>query len=124
MALDGSWGTATDFYSDRAIADAIANCKRMSGLPLGCGARWTIVNAGWSLGIRCGRTTIIVAEPTLADARKAALRQEVELRRHYQPNMPPCISVVIVDPRGVAWDRLPTAVQDRQQPVETAQGGR
>ena len=100
MAPDGSWGTATDSRVNRAIFLAIENCKAMSGAALGCGAYITTVRGGWSLGIRCGRENIVVAEKTLGDAEQAATRREAELRRLYVPDMPSCRRVVTVDTSG------------------------
>lgn len=54
IAPDGSWGAATSFSINRAIAFAIANCK----IAIGCGAIFTSIQAGWSLGIRCGHENI------------------------------------------------------------------
>ena len=100
MAPDGSWGVATETFINRAIARAIDNCKAMSGTELGCGAYFTSIRAGWSLGICCGRENIVVGEKFLADAERRALRREAELRAHYAPNMPDCVRVVTVDPNG------------------------
>src|SRR6201999_3034282 len=93
-------GSATEPTISRAIARAIANCKAMSGAELGCGASFTSIRAGWSLGIRCGRENIIVADKDLAEAERRALRREAELRTHYVPQMPACIRVVTIDPNG------------------------
>ena len=95
-----AWGAATEPFINQAIARAIANCKAMSGPELGCGAYLTSIRAGWSLGIRCGRENIIVAEKGLAEAEHRALRREVELRTHYVPDMPACFRVVTIDPSG------------------------
>lgn len=100
MAPDGAWGTATDPRVNRAIHLAIVNCKIMSGAELGCGAYLTTVRGGWSLGIRCGRENIIVADRNLIDAERRAHRRESELRERYVPGMPPCARVVTVDPNG------------------------
>jgi hypothetical protein len=100
MAPDGSWGAATSFSIHRAIAFAIANCKIEHQRELGCGAFFTSIQAGWSLGIRCGRETIVVAEKTLAGAEQAAARREAELRQLYSHGLPPCRRVVTVDPNG------------------------
>jgi len=99
MAPDGSWGAATGPIN-RAIAFAIANCKIAYQRKIGCGAAFTSIRTGWSLGIQCGRETIVVAEKTLADAERAATRREAELRQLYVPDMPPCRRVVTVDPNG------------------------
>jgi hypothetical protein len=100
MAPDGAWGTATDPQVNRAIFLAISNCKAMSGMELGCGAYLTTVRGGWSLGIRCGRENIIVADRDLAEAERRARNREAELRERYVPTMPPCARVVTVDPNG------------------------
>ena len=100
MAPDGAWGVATEPALSRAIAGAIRNCRAKSGANLGCGAHFSTVRAGWSLGIRCGRENIIVAENALADAERSASRREVDLRTNYVPDMPPCTRVVTVDPSG------------------------
>ena len=82
--FDDAWGAATDPAINRAIARAIANCKAMSGAELGCGGYFTSIRAGWSLGIRCGREIIIVADKDLAEAERRASRREAELRTHYR----------------------------------------
>jgi hypothetical protein len=98
--FDEAWGAATDTAINRAIARAIATCKAISGAKLGCGAYFTSIRAGWSLGIRCGRDTIIVADNDLVEAERRAARREAELRTHYQTEMPACVRVVTIDPAG------------------------
>jgi hypothetical protein len=105
MAPDGSWGVATDEWISSAIARAVAACKKMSQAELGCGAAFKAVQAGWSLGIRCGEENIIVAEMTLGSAEQAAINRETYLRQSYVPHMPLCKRVVTVDPRGVIVDK-------------------
>src|SRR4051794_22790014 len=61
LASDGSWGTATDSDTGFAIAAAIRNCRAMSRQVNSCGAKFTTVFKGWSLGVLCGGETIIVA---------------------------------------------------------------
>lgn len=100
MAPDGVWGTATDPRVNRAIYLAIRNCKAKSKVELGCGAYQTTVRGGWSLGIRCGRENIIVADRDLAEAERRARNREAVLRESYVPNMPPCVRVVTIDPNG------------------------
>jgi hypothetical protein len=95
-----AWGSATEPGINRAIARPIANCKAMSGTQLGCGASFTTTRAGWSLGLRCGGETIIVADRNLAEAERAALRRETELRTLYARDMPACVRVVTIDPSG------------------------
>lgn len=100
MAPDGSWGVGTDISIGRAIARAVGNCKVMSRAEIGCGAYFTSIRAGWSLGIACGSQNVIVAENSLAEAEQAAVDRIVELRQLYAPDMPPCIRTVTVDRRG------------------------
>ena len=50
MAPDGSWGAATNFSVNRAIATAITNCKAAYQREIGCGAIITTIRAGWSSG--------------------------------------------------------------------------
>ena len=100
MAPDGSWGAATDFFISRAIADAIAMCRRTSGQQLGCGAAFRSIRAGWSLGIRCGQENILVADHDLEDAERTARERELKLRYVYAAELGPCRRVVTVNPEG------------------------
>jgi Rap1a immunity proteins len=101
MAFDGAWGVGVDPSINRAIATAIANCKAMSGANLGCGAQMTTVRAGWSVGFRCGRHNILVADRDFAEVQRIAFNREQELRDRYDPAMPPCVRVVMVSPGGM-----------------------
>jgi len=121
IAPDGTWGVATEPFIGRAIANAIADCKKKYQAKIGCGSRITSVRGGWSLGKRCGDRSIFVAEESLAKAEQAATDRETELRQLYAPDMPPCVRVMAVDPKGdvVAADvadllRLATQRQDVQ----------
>ena len=100
MAPNGSWGAATDDTIGVAIAAAIARCNGRHDRSIGCGASYTTIGAGWSLGIRCGERNILVSEKTLVEAEQAAIDREIELRRLFASEMPPCVRVVSVDPSG------------------------
>jgi hypothetical protein len=100
MASNGSWGAATDDTFGAALAAAIAHCNRRFREAIGCGALQTTMRAGWSFGIRCGDKNILVAEKTLREAEQAAIDREIELRRQYGLDLPPCVRVVSVDPSG------------------------
>ena len=100
MAPDGSWGAATDLFINRAIAEAIRVCRGMSGKQLGCGAVPTSVQAGWSLGIRCGNENILVADRELENAEHIARERELELRYSHEQQLGPCRRVVTVNPAG------------------------
>ena len=107
MSPTGSWGAATAPSTNQAITGAIANCKAMSQTRIGCGTSFTTIQAGWSLGIRCGLENIIVAAKTLADAEQAAIRREIELRQLYVSDLPSCRRMVTVDPEGAAIPSYP-----------------
>jgi len=100
MAPDGSWGAATGDSIGVATAAAMAHCKRMYRKAVGCGAYSTAIQGGWSLGIRCGDEIILAAERTLIEAEQAAIDRELELRRFYRPDLPPCVRLVSIDPFG------------------------
>jgi len=100
IAPDGTWGTATEASTNQAIAKATADCKRKYKSEIGCGYRSTFVREGWSLVFRCGTENVIVAEKELADAERAAFRQQAELRQRYVPNMPDCVRTLTIDPHG------------------------
>ena len=101
LATDGAWGTATETSIGRAIAFAIRDCKAMSQRMLGCGAMFTTVHAGWSLAVLCGDETIIAAAKARADAERIAIDREIELRKVYRRDMPPCVRVATVNPDGI-----------------------
>lgn len=100
MAPDGSWGAATESMSNRAIANAIAECRLKYRAEIGCGGYQVAVQQGWVLGIHCGNENILAAARDLTEAARSAVRREDELRRSYVPAMPPCRRVVTIDPRG------------------------
>jgi hypothetical protein len=100
IAPDGTWGTATDALTNRAVARAIDDCKAKYASEIGCGYRSTFVRQGWSLAFRCGTENILVAEQELTHAQWAAFRQERELRTRYVPDMPACVRTLTVDPQG------------------------
>ena len=100
MMFGEAWGFASDPMFERAVADALTNCQKMSGTKFGCGGVFTTIRAGWTLGVRCGRTTIIVADKDLAEAERRVLSREDELRTQYRREMPTCVRVVTIDPGG------------------------
>jgi len=100
MAPDGSWGVATEPFMNRAIAEAIRMCRGMSGQQLGCGAVLTSVQAGWSLGIRCGEENILAADQYLENAERIARERELELRYVHAAQLGMCRRVVTVNPQG------------------------
>src|SRR5262245_35426121 len=83
MAPDGAWGAATHDQIGVAIGAAIADCQQRFRRAKGCGALQTTMRKGWTLGIRCGDKSILVAEKTLIEAEQAAIDREIELRQQY-----------------------------------------
>ena len=100
IAPDGTWGTATEPSYAGALAKAIANCRSKYLREIGCGYRSTSIRAGWTFVMRCGQENIIVAAKTLDAAEQAAVDSELNLRRDYKPDMPPCVRVLSVAPDG------------------------
>jgi hypothetical protein len=100
IAPDGTWGVATDPITGRAIANAMAECKKKYQSKIGCGSQIITIRGGWGIGMHCGNRSIFVAEETLAKAEQAAINRETELRQVYAPDMPPCVRVMSVDPNG------------------------
>ena len=100
MTANGGWGAATHDSVGAAVAGAIADCHLRFRNARGCGAFQKGISAGWILGIRCGEMNILVAKKTLVAAEQAAIDEEVELRREYGGDLPPCVRVVSVDPAG------------------------
>ena len=105
MTPRGDWGLGVDPQIHRAIQTAMDNCRKMSGTKSssfdGCGAYFSSIRAGWSLGIRCGRHNIIVADRDLVQAEHRAVARERELREQYDPQAPACVRVVTVTPGGL-----------------------
>ena len=99
-------------YANRATGIAFANCKKMSGKQIGCGALIKTMRSGWILALRCGSEVILVAEKKLKDAEDAAIAREIELRQVYVPDMPACERLFSVDPLGVVdRENLKTSVR-------------
>ncbi|WP_157100035.1 hypothetical protein [Rhodoplanes sp. Z2-YC6860] len=112
MSHDGSWGTDMQLSLDDALQNAIARCKKMHGLKLGCGGYVISIENGWLLGTRCGTRSILSSGMTRAEAEQDADRREKNMRRDYVPNLPACRRVVAVDPAG-AIDAADVALSTR-----------
>ena len=100
MSHEGSWGADTQLSLDDALQNAIASCKKMHGLKLGCGGQVISIEQGWLLGKRCGTRNILASGSTRAEAEAAANYRENNMRRDYVPALPACRRVVFVDPNG------------------------
>ena len=100
LARDGSWGVATAASQGPAIAAAISDCRAMAGAPSDCGAQFVTSRGGWVIANLCGDHPIIVGADTRQEAEAAAAKREIEVRRVYVPDLPPCRRVLTVDPAG------------------------
>ena len=101
LAGDGSWGTATDSDTGRAIAAAIRDCKAMSPRRVNsCGARFITIFRGWSLAVLCGDEPILAAASQRSEAERMTVAREAELRLVYHRDMPPCVRIATVGPDG------------------------
>ena len=100
MAMDGSWGAATEEYLHRALANAITRCRAMSGKTISCGAYSVNVQRGWAVGVRCGNENILASGATLAETIERVQRRADELHRDYHPGMAACRIVIAVTPDG------------------------
>ena len=104
VARNGAWGAATNGSIMRAMIQAIAACRRMSG-PGGsgdCGGEITTVRASWSLAYACGEYTFIANGDTSAEARLAAIDRAVDLKEILGLELAPCTLLVVVDSEGRA----------------------
>jgi hypothetical protein len=100
LAHDGSWGVATAGSTGEAIAAAVRACRAMAREPTGCGAHLATTRGRWVIASLCGDRPILVSADTREDAEAAAIEREIEVRRAYVPELPPCRRVLSVDPAG------------------------
>jgi hypothetical protein len=119
VARDGSWGVATAGSTGEAIATAVRACRAMADAPTDCGARLTATRGKWVLANLCGDHQIIVGAGTLEDAEATARKREIETRRAYLPDLPPCRHILTVDPAGVV-----IASQGGPRPIDAWHGER
>jgi len=100
LARDGSWGVATAGSTGEAIAIAVRACRAMARATTDCGAQFTAARGRWVVANLCGDHQIITSADTLHEAEAAALAREIQTRRIYVPRLPPCRSMLTVDPVG------------------------
>lgn len=99
LARDGSWGAGTAEQQGPAMASALRKCYAMSRQS-DCGAEFTAVRRGWTLGILCGDHRVLVAARELVNAYREAQRRESVLRTLYGEALPVCWRIMTVDPDG------------------------
>jgi hypothetical protein len=99
LARDGSWGVGTSELQGPAIASALRKCNAKSRQS-DCGAEFTAVRRGWTLGILCGDHRVLVAATELATAEREAQARENYLRTLHGEGLPGCWRVITVDPDG------------------------
>ena len=113
MSHEGSWGADAQISLDDALQNAIARCKKMRGLRIGCGGYVISVENGWLLGSRCGTRSILSSGVTRAEAETDADYREKNMRRDFVPNLPACQRVVFVAPNGAIEDAASAAFSAR-----------
>lgn len=116
MAHDGSWGVVVGSTFGEALAEAIRACGAASSGPTGCGAQARAIRSGWIVALRCGDSNIVASERELADAERAVLNRETELRKLHSRNLPACLRVLAVGPNGAvhrpAWRHGHSSLRD------------
>jgi hypothetical protein len=113
MSHDGSWGADMQLSLDDALQNAIARCKRMHGLKIGCGGYVISIENGWLLGTRCGTRSILSSGATRTEAEEDANRREKNMRRDFVPNLAACTRIVFVDPAGAVEEAADVALSKR-----------
>ena len=102
LARDGSWGSGSDTFQGPALASALRKCNAMSGDGSDCGAEFTAVRNGWTLGLLCGDHRVLVAATDVASAWQAARDRIAYLKLQYGDLLPECRRIVTIDPDGFA----------------------
>jgi hypothetical protein len=110
LAQNGAWGAATDDSLSHAIATARRDCMAMAVVLIDCGAKFTAIRGGWTLGVLCGTYSIIVAERDLSEAEAALRNREAELASLHV-DLAPCERVLTVDPTGAIRVERPHVVR-------------
>jgi hypothetical protein len=102
VSSNGAWGTHTSPNRIEAMIGAMAQCRDRAGVAgSGCGSHIATVRAGWSLAYACGSETFIVTGTTLAEARRAAINREIELREVERvEEIALCSHLVAIGPDG------------------------
>jgi hypothetical protein len=109
LARAGSWGVGHAELQGPAIATALRKCNAMSRKS-DCGAEFTAVRRGWTLGILCGDHRVLVAARELATAEREAQARESYLRTLYGESLPGCWRVMTVDPDGFVIKARPPGI--------------
>jgi hypothetical protein len=99
LARDGSWGVGNSELQGQALASALRKCSAMSQ-ESDCGAEFTAVRRGWTLGLLCGDHRVLVAARELVNADREAQHRECDLKTLYGVGLPICWRVITVDPDG------------------------
>jgi len=113
ISHEGSWGADTQISLDDALQNAIARCKRMHGLKIGCGGQVISIQNGWLPGARCGTRSILSSGASRAEAEADADHREKNMRRDFVPGLPACRRVVFADPNGAIDEAASAAFSTR-----------
>jgi hypothetical protein len=100
LARDGSWGAGTADTQGTAIASALRKCNAMSGQRSDCGAEFTAIKKGWTIGLLCGDHRVLAASTDRVAAEQAAEARRSFIATLYGADLPPCRHILTVDPEG------------------------
>jgi hypothetical protein len=96
LARDGAVGQAVHDSRARAVALAIADCKRMRRWSDDCGSLLVTMQDGSVIAMLCGDYGILVTGRTLAEAEAGVARREARLRAKFGAAVPECVAVAII----------------------------
>jgi len=96
LARDGAVGQATHASRAKAVALAIADCRRLRRWSDDCGSLLVMLQEGWAIALVCGNYGILVAERTLAEAEAGAAKREASLRAKVAEAVPECVAAAVV----------------------------
>lgn len=100
LAREGSWGAGTADTQSTAIASALRKCNAMSVNGSDCGAEFTAIKNGWTIGLLCGNHRVLAASADRVAAEQAADARRMYLASLYGGDLPPCRHILTVDPEG------------------------
>jgi hypothetical protein len=96
LARDGAVGQAVHSSRAKAVALAIADCRRMQRWSNDCGSLLVTLQGGWAIAMVCGGYGILVVERTLVEAEARAAKKEANLRAKVAEAVPECVVAAVV----------------------------
>jgi hypothetical protein len=120
IARGGAWGFASREIRSSAIAQAIENCLKLNGKPLGCGATLVTTKGSWVIAADCGVDVTIGSGETISEARDAIREKELQLKYIYGHAAASCNLVAIINDKGKRISRSEydqaSAAEDERPP--------